>query len=201
MSEENVFYFAYGSNMSSKVFVHGFRALKPSSAERAVLYGYRLAFSEPGIPFFEPAYASIEKDDAAACEGVLYRITHEEMDRLDISEGGRAYNIIHVPVEGVDSGTVTAQAFQSKAHAHGLLPSKRYLDILIDGAHEHGLSEIWLTMLENQPSVDRTHLKHVRNIVIGIVRWTRTRGLPHPFRWWKNHHIRKTARKGTFHSR
>jgi len=195
MSEKSVFYFAYGSNMSSKVFVHGFRALKPSSAERAVLKGYRLAFSEPGVPFFEPAYANIEKDAGASCEGVLYRITAEEMDRLDLSEGGRAYNIVHVPVEGVDSGPVMAQTFQSKAHAHGLLPSKRYLDILIDGAQEHGLSEMWITMLQNQEHVDRTRFRHIRNAVIRFIRWSRNWGLPHPFRWWKNHHIRKTARK------
>ena len=199
MEENSVFYFAYGSNMSSSVFVHGMRGIKPQSSERAVLKGYRLAFSEPGYPIFEPAYANVEKDDAAHCEGVLYRITPEEMDWLDHTEGGRAYNIIHVPVEGVVSGTVTAQTFTSKAVAHGLLPSKRYIDILILGAEEHGLSEMWITMLKNQRYVDRTHLRHLRSIVLAFIFWTRRWGLPHPFRWWKNHHIRKTARKQAFH--
>ncbi len=201
MNENAVFYFAYGSNMSSSVFTHGFRKIKPITAERAVLNGYRLAFSEPGIPFFEPAYANIENDDEARCEGVLYRITPEDMDWLDISEGGRAYNIINVPVEGSQSGIVEAQTFQSKAVAHGLLPSKRYLDILLHGAEEHGLSEIWLTMLQNQPHVDRTHVRWLRNIVIGFIRWGRIWGLPHPFRWWKNHHIKKTARRLMMHRR
>jgi hypothetical protein len=199
--EKTVFYFAYGSNMSSKVFVQGFRKIRPQSAERAVLKGYRLAFSEPGIPFFEPAYANVEKDDAAECEGVLYKITEEEMDWLDISEGGRAYSIIHVPVEGAVSGMVTAQTFTSRAIAHGLLPSKRYMDILIDGAEEHGLSEIWITMLKNQRHVDRTSSRIVRNAVIAVIRFTRNWGFPHPFRWWKNHHIRKTAKKQTLHRR
>src|SRR4051812_27224598 len=105
MTDDDVFYFAYGSNMSSSVFVHGFRKITPKSAEHAVLRGYRLAFSQPGFPIFEPAYANVEKDDSAICEGVLYKITHEDMDWLDISEGGRAYNIIHIPVEGAKSGT------------------------------------------------------------------------------------------------
>lgn len=201
MNQKYVFYFAYGSNMSSKIFVHGFRKIQPQSAERAVLKGYRLAFSEPGIPFFEPSYANVEKDDAAQCEGVLYRITPEQMDWLDITEGGRAYNIIHVPVEGVESGTVTAQTFTSKAIAHGLLPSKRYVDILIHGAEEHGLSEMWITMLKKQPYVDRSHLIQIRNIVIAFIRWSRKWGLPHPFRWWKNHHIKKTARNRVVHRR
>src|SRR5437868_2038764 len=99
MSDENVFYFAFGANMSTKTFERSYRRLHPSSAERAVLNGYRLEFSQPGFPFFEPAFANIAKDDNAKCEGVLYRITHEELDRLDISEGNRAYNIIDVEVD------------------------------------------------------------------------------------------------------
>jgi hypothetical protein len=197
----SVFYFAYGSNMSSSVFTHGFRNITPKTAERAILKGYRLAFSEPGYPIFEPAYANVEKDERAQCEGVLYRITPEEMDWLDQTEGGRAYNITSVSVEGSVSGTVTAQVFTSKAVAHGLLPSKRYMDILIHGAEEHGLSEMWITMLKNQRYVDRTHLRHLRSAVLGFILWTRRRGLPHPFRWWKNHHIRRTARKAAFHRR
>jgi hypothetical protein len=123
------------------------------------------------------------------------------MDWLDLTEGGRAYNIIHVPVTGLVSGTVTAQTFTSKAIAHGLLPSKRYMDILLHGAEEHGLSEIWITMLKNQRYVDRTRFLWLRNIVIAFIRWGRKWGLPHPFRWWKNHHIKKTARTGAFHRR
>lgn len=192
---KTVFYFAYGSNMSSKVFRHGLRHLQPSSAERAILYGYRLAFSEPGVPFFEPAFANVEKDEEAICEGVLYQITEKELDDLDISEGGRAYNLITIRVDGSYSGAVEAYTFQSKAVAHGLKPSKRYVDILIDGAQEHGLSEAWVTMLRHTEYVDRTKHMNLRNFVFKTLRVLRHWGLPHPFRWWKKHHIRKTARK------
>ena len=195
MSDGSVYYFAYGSNMSSKVFRHGFRRLKPTSAERATLDGYRLAFSEAGIPFFEPGFANVEVDSTAMVEGVLYRITEKEMDDLHISEGGRAYNIIEITVRGLLSGTIQALTFQSKEVAHGLLPSKRYIDILIDGSQEHSLSEAWVTMLKNTAHVDRTAFLHVRGPVLKIVRWMRQLGLPHPFLWWKRHHIRKTKRR------
>ena len=198
-SEKSIFYYAYGSNMSSGIFVHGFRKMNPSSAERAILRGYRLAFSEAGIPFFEPAFANVEEDEAALVEGVLYRITEKEMDDLHISEGGRAYNIIHVPVVGDMSGSVEAQVFQSKHPAHGLHPSKRYIDILIDGAREHGLSEAWVTMLENTSYVDRTAFLHIRKPVFTFIQWMREHGLPHPFGWWKQHHIRKTMRRKSSH--
>ena len=181
--------------MSSKIFQHGFRRLKPSSAERATLEGYRLSFSEAGIPFFEPGFANIEVDPAAMVEGVLYQITEKEMDDLHISEGGRAYNIIEISVHGLLSGPVQALTFQSKEVAHGLLPSKRYVEILIDGAQEHSLSEAWVTMLKNTAYVDRTSFRHIRVVVLRIVRWMRQLGLPHPFRWWKRHHIKKTKRR------
>src|SRR4051812_18853467 len=171
MNDETVFYFAYGANMSTKTFQRGYRRLHPQSAEKAVLKGYRLAFSEPGIPFFDPGFGNIEEDPEAMCEGVLYRITHEEMDHLDVSEGNRAYNIVDVEVEGVNSGRVLARTFQSRAHAHGLLPSKRYLDILIEGALEHGLSDMWVTMLRNQPHVDRSGLTWLRNKVFLVTRF------------------------------
>lgn len=193
--DEPVFYFGFGANMSSKTFQRGYRRLSPTSAERAVLRGYRLEFSEPGIPFFDPSFANIAKDDNALVEGVLYRITPEELDHLDISEGNRAYNIIKVPVEGAESGTVIAHAFQSRQHAHGLLPSKRYLDILIEGAEEHGLSATYITMLKNTPHVDRNAYNWLRHNVFAVIRFLTRRGFPHPFRWWKNHHVRKTARK------
>ena len=193
--EKSIYYFAYGSNMSSKIFRYGFRQLRPTSAERAVLKGYSLTFTEPGIPFFEPAFANVEVDSTAACEGVLYRITEKEMDDLDISEGGRAYNIISVEVDGAESGSTSALTFQSRAVAHGLPPSKRYIDILIDGAEEHGLSEEWVTMLKNTEHVDRTHVLHLRQPVINTVRFFVRLGLPHPFRWWKKYHIKKTARR------
>ena len=155
MNGKDVFYFAFGSNMLSSIF-NGVRALSPLSVEAAVLRGYRIAFTEPGIPFFEPAFANIEKDDMAACEGVLYRITAEDLAHLDFTEGRGAYDIIDVAVVGSVSGAVAAKAFTSKITMEGLLPTRRYLQLLIDGARERGLSREWIGMLENQPYVDRS---------------------------------------------
>ena len=61
-------YFAYGSNVSTKTF-NGTRGITPSAAYPAVLPGYELVFNVPGLPFVEPAFASVrrvvgEKHDA-----------------------------------------------------------------------------------------------------------------------------------------
>lgn len=157
MGEDGVFYFAFGSNMLSSIF-SGTRTLRPASVETATLRGYRLAFTEPGIPYFEPAFANIEKAPGAVCEGVLYCITADDLAHLDFTEGRGAYDIIDVAVVGSVSDAVTAKAFASKITMTGLLPTKRYLQLLIDGAREKGLSSEWIRMLESQPSLDRSRV-------------------------------------------
>jgi len=141
--------------MLSSVF-NGSREMRSLSIEAAVLPGFRLAFNEPGIPFFEPAFANIVKDNAAECEGVLYRITAEDLIRLDFTEGRGAYDIIDVSVIGRSSGPVMAKTFKSKISIEGLLPTQRYMALLIDGARERGLSSEWIQGLENQTSINRS---------------------------------------------
>jgi len=53
-------YFAFGSNVNTKTF-SGVRGIQPSAAYPAVLPGYRLVFNVPGLPYFEPAFASVKR--------------------------------------------------------------------------------------------------------------------------------------------
>ena len=85
-------YFAYGSNVNTKTF-NGTRGITPSAAYPAVLPGYELVFNVPGLPFVEPAFASVrrvvgEKHDAPSTgrfarfatetHGVAYVVTDEQ---------------------------------------------------------------------------------------------------------------------------
>lgn len=177
-----IFYFAFGSNMLSSVFFGGFRGFKRRAAERAVLRGYRLAFTEPGIPFFEPAFANLQKECGAVCEGVLYRVTADELDVLDLTEGGRAYDIIDVEVNAEVSGTVPAKAFKSRVSVQGLKPTKRYLELLIAGAEERGLSEQWLRMLKSTPYVDRSNMPDMVPVIAKTSAWFVRHGFPDPLK-------------------
>jgi hypothetical protein len=58
--EDSVWYFAYGSNMCSSVFLtrRGIQALKTVPA---TIPGYVLCFDVPGVPYLEPALGSIRK--------------------------------------------------------------------------------------------------------------------------------------------
>lgn len=74
-------YFAYGSNVNTKTF-NGTRGITPSAAYPAVLPGYELVFNVPGLPFVEPAFASVrrvvgEKPNTAPSTGRFARFATE----------------------------------------------------------------------------------------------------------------------------
>lgn len=192
-AHEKYWYFGYGSNMNSKVF-QGRRQMRPTKIERAVLKDYRLVFNQPGIPWLEPSFANVEEAPGEYIEGVLYEITGEEMVRLDISEGNGAYDIVTSRVEGEVSGPVTAHTFATKEVSHGLLPSQRYMNLLIEGAIEHGLSDVWVQKLKEAPFNKAGISQRLYPIIRRINHAFVSVGLPHPFRWWKRYHIARAKK-------
>jgi cation transport regulator ChaC len=190
---EKLWYFGYGSNMNSTVF-QGRRKMRPTKIERAVLKDYKLVFNQPGIPWLEPSFANIEEAPGHYIEGVVYEITGEEMRLLDISEGNGAYDIVTSNVEADVSGPILAHTFATKNVSHGLHPSLRYMNLLIDGAIEHDLSPEWVQMLREAPYSSGAISRRLSPIIMFINRSCMQIGLPHPFRWWKRYHINRAQR-------
>ena len=155
--EERLLYFAYGANMSSRSFIKK-RGMQPQRAQRASLENYALRFNQPGIPLIEPAFANVQEAEGQCVEGVLYEISKDEMRRLYRSEGGGAYNIIRVDTTTAE-GEESAYTFQAKKTRERILPSKRYLSLMLAGANEYQLSPEWIRTLHEQPCVDR-HILH-----------------------------------------
>ena len=60
VDDDTVLYFAYGSNMNVDTF-QGMRAMKPTRSSAVVLRGYELVFNVPGLPYVEPAFASVRE--------------------------------------------------------------------------------------------------------------------------------------------
>lgn len=149
---DEVWYFAYGANTSRAVLT-GRRKIAPRSSEAACLNEHRLAFAMPGVPFLEPAFATVLPEPGARTEGVLHRMRESDMRRLDGYES-RAYARLELPVLGSESGPVRAQVYVSKHPRAGLVPSRRYVELLIAGAKEHGLSAEHVAWLEAHPAVD-----------------------------------------------
>jgi hypothetical protein len=108
---ETLWYFAYGSNMSSAKFT-GSRGIVPLDAARVRIPDWQLTMEIPGLPYSEPAFSSLKPRDAAIggrvrspeAIGVAYLITAEQYRHVIASEGGgTAYADIEIIGEGVSA--------------------------------------------------------------------------------------------------
>ena len=138
---KNVWYFAYGSNMSSTTFT-GDRGINPLSMARVRLPGWTLTMDIPGTPYSEPAFTSIRpirRDDCKEREvvGVAYLLSPDQLISVIGSEGGGiAYsNIVIAGAEPVDSKTAERTGSHLTVHTFGTAlarspparPSERYM--------------------------------------------------------------------------
>jgi len=144
--DELLWYFAYGSNMCADIFVER-RGMRPSAATWGWLADFRLCFDLPVGPG-ERGVANLICEPGTRTCGVLYRISAEEGERLDHSEGVPAgwYRRVAVTVSTAE-GWITAFTYQSVFSSPGRKPSRRYLGLLLDGARAHGLPVEYLAAL------------------------------------------------------
>ena len=148
---DRIRYFAYGANMCSDVFVRR-RRIQTFSSEVARLDGYRLVFTEPGIPILEPVFASIEADRQSCVYGVLYELPASAIAVLDSFEGN-GYKRFELEVIGLQTGVITAWVYRSRQDKRGLLPSRRYLQLMVKAACEQGFPQEYIDAISAHPSV------------------------------------------------
>jgi cation transport regulator ChaC len=81
---------------------------------------------------------------------VLYKITHREMLRLNLTEGvpGTVYRPTWLDIDDNDGRTVNAMTYMAAGNAVDGRPSLRYIALLRDGARAHGLPAAWVQTLE-----------------------------------------------------
>jgi hypothetical protein len=70
--------------------MNGTRGIKPSAAYPAILPGYKLVFNVPGLPFIEPAFASVRRVVGAE-KGIARHETETEFARFETETHGVAY--------------------------------------------------------------------------------------------------------------
>jgi len=151
--EDVVNYFAYGSNVGSKTFSSR-RNMRPIRVQNGKIRGYRLTFNVTGLPYIEPAFASVTKNEGEETHGVCYSITKEEFRYLLQTEG--SYDVVDVDVIAYDGVVVKAKTLTHRdvATRKDLQPSKRYRDLIVEGAKERGLEKVWIEKLEKMPYFD-----------------------------------------------
>lgn len=138
-------YFAYGANMAHDVFTRR-RRIFATSAEAARLPDYVMRFSTRGLRWVEPAFANIEPQPGAECWGALYAITDEELQHIALVESA-SYELVELEVDGMRCGAALAQAFVARRPFRGQCPSRRYRDLMLQGAREHGLPQTYCDAL------------------------------------------------------
>jgi gamma-glutamylcyclotransferase len=174
-----VVYFAYGSNMSTKVFDDR-RKMKYLAKAPCVVHDFRLCFDLPGFPPFEPAFANLEPSPGSKVHGVAYLINQDFLSYLHYSEGGgRSYLFAHAKgtlynhhQTSIDIVTLVCppDRCMSAARQQTFPPSKRYMTILRDGARAHKLDSEWVAKLEALPAVKLSGVKKlVEALLLGGV--------------------------------
>lgn len=142
----HVWYFAYGSNMASAVFV-GNRGIQPLETARVRLCGWTLAFDIPGMPYKEPLFASIRELSPSDRDrkkpevvGVVYLLTQKQYTVVLGTEGGgvmyAGISLTAVPVDKEDAGKtgdwLTVHTLRTAfSLSHTGKPSRRYMVCIV----------------------------------------------------------------------
>jgi len=127
-------YFAYGSNCNPAVMER--KGVEFTSRQRALLRGYRLRFNKRALREALPegiGFANVNVDPTGEVEGILYHLTDESLEKLDLTERyPDHYGRQRVVVE-TDSGEVECWCYHAQPDklADGLVPSRNYLNHIL----------------------------------------------------------------------
>lgn len=139
-----VFYFAYGSNMSSTVMAD--RCPNALSLGAARLDDHRLAFSLPSLRWGGYA-ADIETAEGSAVWGVLWEVATTDFATLDRVEARYDRYPVNVVRNGFEVTATTYRVKAPLASPNGGPPDTRYLASILAGATEHGLPHEYIRAL------------------------------------------------------
>jgi len=140
-------YFGFGSNMSARSLRA--KGVEPLASQRAVLTGWRLRFNVQHFFRHEGGVGNIEYtgNPRDRVPGVLHQCCDEALALLDDAEAyGHGYDRIEVGVEPdhrspTERHTVPALTYVGMPEFidNTRLPSRRYLNIVLEGARQAGL--------------------------------------------------------------
>lgn len=145
------FYFGYGSNINLVSLKA--KGVIPLSSEPAVLPGWKLKFNVQHWFQHEGGMANIEpsKDSNDLVEGMLHYCADEQLASLDTMESyGVGYGRIEVEVK-TRKEKIKAQTYIGLADFinNECLPTRRYLNILLKGTKDAGLSQSYMEKLSH----------------------------------------------------
>lgn len=152
--DDRQLYFAYGQSICSLEFRKrmGWEAMDDTKFAEQVaprkgrLTGYRLEFAAPDRDGAEGiALPTLVPDATAEVEGVVYRLSSEQLGYLDTEQAGYRRSPATVLVDGKEVAVTTYLANRT---VPGLRPDAAYLECMLEGAREQGLSEDYVKGLQ-----------------------------------------------------
>jgi gamma-glutamylcyclotransferase (GGCT)/AIG2-like uncharacterized protein YtfP len=141
-------YFAYGSNLN----LSQMKARCPGAKKIGIgrLYGYEICFPRRSSSRQGKGVASICEKPGAFVEGVLFQLTNSDWDNLDRYEGvPNSYTRKLVTISMNDGKETVAETYVANTmEGSPFKPSKAYMDLIIHGAQENGLSVDYVEKLK-----------------------------------------------------
>lgn len=158
---DELLYFAYGSNMSSRRLRH--RVPSARVLDTAVLAGHRLAWHKKGTDGSGKCDIPAAGDDDVVY-GVLYAIDPAHKPRLDRAEGlGVSYEIKHVDLWRLGRDEpATALTYYAIRIDPTYVPYDWYRDHVLIGAREHGLPGRYIRRIESVPTREDADARRAR---------------------------------------
>ncbi len=162
--------FGFGSNMDvnfvekqkgvkiiGKTFLFGFTThlilinFSDTDHKPAILSGYRLSFSFPGYPLFEPAFGNVIEDANSEVHGVAFGMDKKSAEKI-VAVEPKQYKKRDVSLKTYEGQELKAFIFVIDGQLQEKHPSKRYMGIIIEGARRAGLNEEYVKKLEQIPT-------------------------------------------------
>jgi hypothetical protein len=158
-TKKMVVYFAYGSNMNPKV-LSGRRKVFPTLSEPALIQNWYLNFDVIALPYAEPAFASIGQSQIfpkqPMVHGVLHQVTEEDFKQIQRTEG-HGYEAVKLRATKYNGKEVDCMTlvWKPRVHYHDrFYASKRYMNLLVEGATRFQLDTGYIDFLKTIPSYE-----------------------------------------------
>ncbi len=176
----HVWYFAYGSNMQTATLC-GRRRVQYRRAVPVRVPDWRLVLDKPPLISLAHAFANIVPEAGAEVLGVCYELSVEDHEHVELTEGVIIGNYASVevvawPLAEPDAAPLMARSLSSTKRAASLRPSTRYMQLLIEGALEHGLPDHYITALRAIPAEpEKAAARAARGMIDAAMRLARPR--------------------------
>ena len=169
---KTLFYFGYGSNMSTRYLIKR-RKIVPVSSSAGLLKDYQLIMNMGGPNFVEPSFANIRELEGSNVEGVVHEIDKKDLQKI-VNTEGEDYELVKLSIDVCGKKKTAYTLIYKTYEIRDIPPSKRYLKILISAAKENNLSTNYIKSLERRPNVYYPILSEIFSLRVYLWVWLRT---------------------------